>query len=146
MFFFGVKNVKKTFGFVVFLWLLVLGSTIAFAHSGGTDTKGGHYDHIGGGYHYHHGYPAHDHKDGECPYVKNKNESKSDEQAEFGFFGSLLMSAFVGWFGGVIVAAVIYLLTMYLFFDWLQENFNIIMWVCSVLVGVAMFIYLYFIM
>ena len=37
-----------------------------FAHSGGTDSKGGHNG--PGGYHYHHGYPAHQHEGGECPY------------------------------------------------------------------------------
>lgn len=37
-------------------------------HSGGTDGSGGHYDHSTGEYHYHHGYPAHQHPNGECPY------------------------------------------------------------------------------
>ena len=41
---------------------------IAYAHSGGTDSDGGHYDHSTGEYHYHHGYPAHQHVNGECPY------------------------------------------------------------------------------
>lgn len=35
----------------------------ALAHPGGTDTYGGHYDHSTGEYHYHHGYPPHDHED-----------------------------------------------------------------------------------
>lgn len=45
-----------------------------FAHSGGTDSSGGHTNHSTGEYHYHHGYPAHQHSDmdgdGEldCPY------------------------------------------------------------------------------
>ena len=38
------------------------------AHSGRTDSKGGHYDRETGDYHYHHGYPAHDHPGGVCPY------------------------------------------------------------------------------
>ena len=38
-------------------------STIVFAHSGGTDANGGHYDHSSGEYHYHHGQPAHQHYD-----------------------------------------------------------------------------------
>lgn len=37
-------------------------------HSGGTDSNGGHTDASTGDYHYHHGYPAHEHKDGVCPY------------------------------------------------------------------------------
>lgn len=40
----------------------------AFAHSGKTDSNGGHYDRSTGEYHYHHGYSAHQHYDGECPY------------------------------------------------------------------------------
>lgn len=40
----------------------------AFAHSGGTDSSGGHYDRSTGEYHYHHGYSAHDHVNGVCPY------------------------------------------------------------------------------
>lgn len=39
----------------------------ALAHSGGTDENGGHYQ-SGVGYHYHHGYPAHKHTGGVCPY------------------------------------------------------------------------------
>ena len=43
-------------------------SLFCFAHSGRTDYAGGHYDRSTGEYHYHHGYPAHQHKDGVCPY------------------------------------------------------------------------------
>lgn len=35
----------------------------AFAHSGKTDSNGGHYDNSKGEYHYHHGYPPHQHYD-----------------------------------------------------------------------------------
>ncbi len=41
---------------------------IAYAHPGDTDENGGHYDHSTGEYHYHHGYPAHQHPNGICPY------------------------------------------------------------------------------
>lgn len=46
----------------------------AFAHPGNTNGDGGHYDRSTGEYHYHHGYPAHDHYDMDgdgiidCPY------------------------------------------------------------------------------
>ena len=40
----------------------------SFAHPGNTDENGGHYDWETGEYHYHHGYPAHQHINGECPY------------------------------------------------------------------------------
>lgn len=47
---------------------LVLCTVFVAAHSGGTDSKGGHYNHSTGEYHYHHGYPAHQHTGGVCPY------------------------------------------------------------------------------
>ena len=43
-------------------------STVAYAHPGRTDGNGGHFDRDSGEYHYHHGYPAHSHTNGECPY------------------------------------------------------------------------------
>lgn len=39
-----------------------------YAHPGRTDSRGGHYNRSTGEYHYHHGYPAHQHPDGVCPY------------------------------------------------------------------------------
>lgn len=45
--------------------------TTVLAHSGGTDANGGHYDRTTGEYHYHHGYPAHQHEGGVCPYASN---------------------------------------------------------------------------
>ncbi len=44
-------------------------SLSAYAHPGKTDASGGHYDHSTGEYHYHHGYPAHQHTGGVCPYA-----------------------------------------------------------------------------
>lgn len=40
----------------------------ASAHGGKTDANGGHYNKKTGEYHYHHGYPAHQHPNGVCPY------------------------------------------------------------------------------
>lgn len=64
-------------------------------HGGRTDEWGGHYDHSTGEYHYHHGYPAHDHYDidgdgtVDCPYKfddntihKNPNSSGNKDNAE----------------------------------------------------------------
>lgn len=56
------------------LALCLILSVSVFAHPGGTDSSGGHYRGNTGEYHYHHGYPAHQHydKDGDgildCPY------------------------------------------------------------------------------
>lgn len=57
-----------------FFLLLHIFVLTASAHTGRTDSNGGHYDWSTGEYHYHHGYPAHDHfdMDGDgivdCPY------------------------------------------------------------------------------
>ena len=49
--------------------VLILCTASSFSHQGRTDSKGGHYDRSNGSYHYHHGYPAHQHPGGVCPYV-----------------------------------------------------------------------------
>ena len=49
--------------------LLVLTAPLALAHSGRTDSDGGHYDRSTGEYHYHHGESAHQHPGGVCPYA-----------------------------------------------------------------------------
>ena len=49
--------------------------SVSYAHPGKTDANGGHYDSSTGEYHYHHGYPAHQHPDGICPYSYNLNNS-----------------------------------------------------------------------
>lgn len=71
------------------------------AHSGGTDSKGGHTNHSTGEYHYHHGYSAHDHYDMDgdgdidCPYdfddksnsgesTKENPQAKKNSGLEFG--------------------------------------------------------------
>lgn len=65
-----MKKIICLFLFVFAICPLLL--TTAKAHSGGTDSNGGHYN--GDEYHYHHGYPAHDHYDMDgdgdidCPY------------------------------------------------------------------------------
>lgn len=50
-----------------------------YGHSGRTDSNGGHHVTATGEYHYHHGYPAHQHPNGICPYVDStKNNSGLD--------------------------------------------------------------------
>ena len=46
--------------FIILITILSLFLAVS-AHSGGTDSKGGH--HSGSSYHYHHGHPAHQHED-----------------------------------------------------------------------------------
>ena len=48
--------------------ILAVFLSIITLHPGRTDENGGHYDTNSGEYHYHHGYPAHLHTNGVCPY------------------------------------------------------------------------------
>ena len=61
---------KKTKQIVLmaFCVIFILGSCTVFAHPGDTDADGGHYDYYEDEYHYHHGYPEHQHQKGVCPY------------------------------------------------------------------------------
>ncbi len=54
--------------FVLFVACLLLLLPCASAHQGRTDGSGGHWDYSADEYHYHHGYPAHQHEGGVCPY------------------------------------------------------------------------------
>lgn len=59
---------------LMFVALIISFSLITtFAHGGRTDDNGGHYVRDTGEYHYHHGYPAHQHTNGECPYDYKDN-------------------------------------------------------------------------
>lgn len=82
---------KKIF---ILLLCLLLAGLLCFnvsAHSGGTDSAGGHTNHATGEYHYHHGHPAHQHPNGICPYRynnatisdarKNNNYSRDDNHS-----------------------------------------------------------------
>ncbi len=48
------------------LWVIMMFP--AHAHPGRTDSNGGHYNRSTGEHHYHHGYQAHQHENGVCPY------------------------------------------------------------------------------
>jgi hypothetical protein len=63
--------------FLLPILILLLFGTYVSAHPGSTDGDGGHFDHSSGEYHYHHGYPAHEHSDGECPYDFDDQENSS---------------------------------------------------------------------
>lgn len=59
---------------------------VAEAHSGRTDSSGGHHDYKNksglGSYHYHHGYSAHLHPNGICPYSpQSSNQGSSQSSA-----------------------------------------------------------------
>ncbi len=50
------------------------------AHPGRTDSAGGHYDRSMGEYHYHHGYPAHQHENGVCKYNFDDQTNSNNNQ------------------------------------------------------------------
>lgn len=103
---------KKLFCLFFALLILLCSPLSASAHSGKTDSRGGHYNQSTGSYHYHHGYPAHQHTDGVCPYnfddqtdhsnsgrktatASVKNESNSGNWV--GFVGVALIVLFYVW-------------------------------------------------
>lgn len=53
---------------LIFFFAITLVCCNVYAHSGRTDFNGGHMNHSTGEYHYHHGYPEHQHPNGICPY------------------------------------------------------------------------------
>ena len=57
-------------------------TSFASAHSGKTDASGGHWDNSTGEYHYHHGYPAHQHTNGICPYDPEYGEATQEQTDE----------------------------------------------------------------
>ncbi len=68
---------------IVFVAVIIFSSTV-LAHSGRTDSQGGHRDNKNvsglGYYHYHHGYSAHLHVNGICPYETKSYDLYDDKQ------------------------------------------------------------------
>ena len=95
-----MKNVYK-FAAAIFLVIVVAGLTpiISFSHSGRTDGNGGHYDNFTGEYHYHHGYPAHQHTNGVCPYNYKENNTTNTTSTNNSSQG-------IPWYVYVIIVAV----------------------------------------
>ena len=80
----------------LFLLLLLCFPAISAAHPGRTDADGGHYDRSTGEYHYHHGYPAHQHTDGICPYDyddQTGNNSGSSSGDNTGYIPSAVVDS-----------------------------------------------------
>lgn len=68
----GKKHIKSLICIILsFLFF----SNIILAHAGKTDINGGHYNTTTNEYHYHHGYSAHYHINGICPYNYTNRES-----------------------------------------------------------------------
>lgn len=73
---------KRIFVIILSLVTAIGLSVLCFAHSGRTDSNGGHYNRSTGEYHYHHGYPAHQHVNGVCPYTSSYQTSTTSKETE----------------------------------------------------------------
>lgn len=76
------KNKKKIISILLIILSIISIGVNAYAHSGRTDSSGGHKDNNNksglGSYHYHcEGHPAHLHTNGVCPYSSSSSASKS---------------------------------------------------------------------
>lgn len=71
---------------------LSFSSTMSSAHSGRTDSSGGHHDYNNksglGSYHYHHGLGPHLHPNGNCPYSSNSSSSSSTKKTSGSYSSS----------------------------------------------------------
>ena len=83
------RRMKRIFSLLLSAALLLLFPASVFAHAGRTDANGGHFDLSTGEYHYHHGFPAHQHTDGYCPY----NFEDETEYGGGGFTGNTISSS-----------------------------------------------------
>ena len=74
-----MKNRKCGYIVFIFIFCFIFSGNTSFAHSGRTDSSGGHHDYKNksglGSYHYHHGYGPHLHEEGVCPYEYNDEET-----------------------------------------------------------------------
>lgn len=79
---------------IIAITLALLLAVSAAAHPGATDSRGGHTDHSTGEYHYHHGYPAHQHYDmngdgrADCPYKFDDKTGQSSGGSSYQFSNS----------------------------------------------------------
>lgn len=82
-----MKNMKKKIVLIITIIMSVLFiANSSIAHSGRTDSNGGHKDNKNksglGSYHYHcGGHPAHLHTNGVCPYSTTKTDNKTESSA-----------------------------------------------------------------
>lgn len=81
------KNKGKVLSILIILLSIITIGINTYAHSGRTDSSGGHKDNKNksglGSYHYHcGGHPAHLHKNGVCPYSTNKSNTSNSSSSK----------------------------------------------------------------
>ncbi len=76
---------KRFLACITVITVILVSSLSSFAHSGRTDSSGGHRDNKNksglGSYHYHHGYGPHLHTGGKCPYDTTTSTSSSSSSS-----------------------------------------------------------------
>lgn len=80
------KNKKKIISIILIILSVIFIEANTYAHSGRTDSNGGHKDNKNksglGSYHYHcGGHPAHLHTNGVCPYSSSSSSNKSSSSS-----------------------------------------------------------------
>lgn len=100
------RVISAALALVLAVVCMLAGCLMVDAHSGRTDAQGGHYDRSTGEYHYHHGYPAHQHPNGVCPYEGNIIVSSSKYTSKSSKSHSASMNI-----GGIIIAVVMGVIT-----------------------------------
>lgn len=139
---------------IFMLAALILGNVVlsVSAHSGRTDSRGGHTNRSTGEYHYHHGYSAHDHYDmdgdgiKDCPYdFRDNKQDKSgkstaidhqnkEDSSLFSRVLSFLIDLFMAIaLGFSVTVAILQILNAVFGID---LNFSIIMFLFSVISAV----------
>lgn len=99
-----MKKAFKIFLIALSAIIIISGSCVAvFAHPGKTDSSGGHYDRSTGEYHYHHGYPAHQHDNGTCPYDFKNNEKSTEKYYNYEETTTKVQTAEIETFATIIV-------------------------------------------
>lgn len=83
------KNKKKIISIILIILSVIFIGANTYAHSGRTDSNGGHKDNKNksglGSYHYHcGGHPAHLHTNGVCPYSSSTSSNKSSSSSNKG--------------------------------------------------------------
>ena len=131
---------------ILLLFVILLLLSASFAHSGRTDSKGGHYDRSTGEYHYHHGKPAHTICGANCPYLP-KNSKTSIATVKDWTFDTLCGLALCCLFLGFATRFFIFLPLLaidYFFKKEFYEKFVIThSFISSVLAAIPFFLYFY---
>lgn len=89
-------------------------SVVVSAHPGSTHSDGGHFNRSTGEYHYHHGYPAHEHSDMDgdgnldCPYLFDDKTESSKNDTEPVKKANSKKSKFYSWLMPILGCFVLY--------------------------------------